>query len=86
MAWKIEFSRTAEKELGKLDKPVIHRILKFFKERVQQYPKSLGKQLKGDLSGFWRYRIGDYRAYAHVDEEKKTVVVVKIGHRREVYK
>lgn len=86
MAWTIKFARSAEKELEKLDKPVIHRILRFLKERVEPDPRSVGEKLKGELSDFWRYRIGDYRVYADIQDETVTVLVVKVGHRRNIYK
>jgi mRNA interferase RelE/StbE len=86
MAWKIELAKSAEKELSKLGKPVIKRILRFLKDRVEKDPRAVGDQLKGHLSEFWRYRIGDYRVYADIQDEKVLVLVVKIGHRKEVYK
>jgi mRNA interferase RelE/StbE len=85
MAWKIEFARSAAKELGKLDKQVVQRILKFLKERVEQNPRAVGEPLKGDLSPFWRYRVGDYRLYADIDDNHITVLIVKVGHRKNVY-
>jgi mRNA interferase RelE/StbE len=43
------------------------------------------KQLKGDLAGYYRYRVGDYRVVYYIDDEQKQVVVTVISHRREVY-
>ncbi|MFA7566671.1 MAG: type II toxin-antitoxin system RelE/ParE family toxin [Alkalispirochaeta sp.] len=86
MAWTIEFAKSAEKELSKLDRPVIHRILKYLKERVSVDPRSVGDPLKGELSKFWRYRVGDYRLYTTIQDAQVTVLVVKVGHRREVYR
>jgi mRNA interferase RelE/StbE len=54
MAWTIEFARSAEKELSKLDPQVTRRILRFLKDRVASDPRSVGEPLKGELSGFWR--------------------------------
>lgn len=86
MGWKIEFARSADKELTKLDPPVVKRILRFLKDRVSQDPRSIGEPLTGDLSGFWRYRVGDYRLYAEIRDSTVTVTVVRVGHRREVYR
>lgn len=63
MAWKIELSPTAQRQLEKLDKPVTNRILKFLRERVEKLddPREIGARLQGPLSEFWRYRVGDYR-------------------------
>ena len=86
MAWKIEFARSAAKELDKLDKPIVQKVLKFLKERVEQNPRAVGEQLKGELSQFWRYRVGDYRLYADIDDKHLTILIVKVGHRKNVYK
>jgi len=86
MAWTIEFTDTASKTLGKLDKPVAKRIVKFLRERVIKDPKAIGEALQGNLAPMWRYRVGDYRIICDISEESVKVIVVKIGHRKEVYK
>lgn len=86
MAWKIEFAKSAEKELYKLDRPVVQRILRFLRDRVTDDPRSVGEPLKGELSDFWKYRVGSYRLYADIRDENVTVLVVKVGHRRHVYR
>lgn len=86
MAWKIEFAESAAKTLGKLDKPVAKRIIKFLKEKIIDDPKMIGDALKGNWAPMWRYRVGDYRIICDINEETVTVTVVKIGHRRDVYK
>jgi len=85
MAWTIEFAESAAKTLGKLDKPVAQRIVKFLRERVATDPKAVGDVLKGNLAPMWRYRVGDYRIICDIVDESITVIVVKIGHRKEVY-
>lgn len=86
MAWQIELTGSAEKELAKLDKPVAQRIIKFLRERVSVDPRSSGKALKGDHSGLWRYRIGDYRVICEIYDDRISVLVVRVGHRKEVYR
>ncbi|NEX11198.1 MAG: type II toxin-antitoxin system mRNA interferase toxin, RelE/StbE family [Prosthecochloris sp.] len=86
MVWTIEFAATAEKELPKLDKSTAKRILKFLKERVATDPRSSGKALRGDHAGLWRYRIGDYRVICEIRDQTVSVLVVRIGHRKEVYR
>lgn len=86
MAWTVRFSNKAEKALKKLDKSAVERILRFMKERVEPNPKTVGKYLKGNLSDFWRYRVGDYRLICTIEEDELIVLVVEIGHRKEVYK
>ena len=88
MAWKIEFERSAQKELDKLDRPVARRILKFLYQRVGKLddPRKIGERLQGTLSEFWRYRVGDYRLICSLENQRLVVLVLRIGHRREVYK
>ena len=88
MAWTVEITPAAQKELKKLDRAEARRILTFLFERVQgrSDPRELGDRLKGTLREFWRYRVGDYRILCHLEEEVLTVLVVHVGHRREVYK
>jgi mRNA interferase RelE/StbE len=88
MAWKIEFEPAAQKELDKLDRPIRGRILKFLYERVGSLddPRKIGARLQGTLSEFWKYRVGDYRLICSLENERLVVLVLRIGHRREVYK
>ena len=89
MAWKVELAHSAERELDKLDSQVAKRILTFLYERVSKLdnPRNIGESLKGPtLAGLWRYRVGDYRIFCRIEDEKVCVVVVEVGHRREIYK
>lgn len=88
MAWKIEFEDRAKKELQALDKPVAKRITKFLKERVAPLddPRSIGEQLKGsELGEFWKYRVGSYRIVANIEDQAVRILVLRLGHRKEVY-
>ncbi len=90
MAWTIEFAPDAAKELAKLDSQIARRINSFLKDRVapSANPRSFGEALKGSRLGeFWKYRVGDHRIVCSIENTKITiVVVVRIGHRREVYR
>lgn len=88
MAYKVSITKTAEKELSKLDKQTALRIIRFLRERlsVSENPKSLGKELAGSLSLFWRYRVGDYRIICDVKDDELVIVALRIGHRKEIYK
>lgn len=88
MAYKISITKTAEKELSKLDKQTSARIIKFLKERlsITDNPKSLGKQLAGSLCQFWRFRVGDYRIICDIKDDELVILTLSIGHRREIYK
>ena len=88
MAWRIDFSPEAEKQLARIDRPFAQRIVTFLRERIAsaEDPRRLGKPLKGVLREFWRYRIGDYRIVTRIEDDRVLVLVVRIAHRREVYR
>lgn len=86
--WTIEFDPSAQKELDELDKPIARRIAKFLCERLGKLddPRKIGVRLQGTLSEFWRYRVGNYRIICSLEHERLVVLVLRIGHRREVYR
>ncbi len=88
MAWTIEFEKAAEKELGKLDTGARKSILRYLRDRVlaADNPRQLGKALKGELGGLWRYRVGDYRIVCQIEDAKLIVLVLRVAHRRETYR
>jgi len=89
MAWRVEISAGARKALGKLDPPAARTILKFLDEKVARAsdPRATGKVLAGSaLGNFWRWRVGNYRIVANSQDQTVTVLVVRIGHRRDVYR
>ncbi|MBB3608601.1 type II toxin-antitoxin system RelE/ParE family toxin [Rhizobium sp. BK602] len=89
MAWRIEFLRPAERELEKLGHETSRRILKFLHERIAKLedPRSVGEALKGsELGDFWKYRVGDYRIIAHIEDSAIRILIVRVGNRREVYR
>ncbi|PZM17152.1 type II toxin-antitoxin system RelE family toxin [Rhizobium tubonense] len=89
MAWRIEFQRSAERELQKLGHEAARRILTFLNDRIANLddPRSIGEALKGsELGDFWKYRVGDYRIIAHIDDSTVRIFIVRVGNRREVYR
>lgn len=89
MAWKVEFTIAAERAMGNLDKTNAKRIYKFLHERLVDLPdpRLLGKPLKGQkYNDNWRFRVGDYRVIAEIKDDVVTILVVGVGHRREVYR
>ncbi len=87
MAWSIEISTRAEKQLSKLDKPIARRLTSFLRERVAKLedPRSVGEALRGSqLGDYWKYRVGDYRIVADIQDQKLCVVAVHIGNRKDV--
>lgn len=88
MAWRIEFERAAERELAKLDKQTAKRILKFLNDRIAPLadPRSIGEALHGSLGAFWKYRVGDYRIVASIEDRRLRILIIRIGNRRDVYR
>jgi mRNA interferase RelE/StbE len=89
MASTIEFSPVAQKELKKHDPQTAKRILKFLNERIAPLdnPRLIGEALTGsELGNYWKYRVGDWRVIAEIQDKALRIIVVRIGNRREVYR
>jgi mRNA interferase RelE/StbE len=88
LSWRIEITRTATKQITKLDVEGQKAILKFLHERLApaENPRQWGIALQGDKRGLWRYRVGDYRLICDIQDEKVTVLVLELGHRKDVYR
>lgn len=83
---KLGYTAFALKQLKKLDKQVSSRILDYMDEVAKlENPRERGKMLVGNLIGFWRYRVGDYRVLCKIKDNELVITVVDVGHRREVY-
>jgi mRNA interferase RelE/StbE len=89
LAWTIDYTETARKQLLKLDRQVARRILDFMDERIagQEDPRSSGKALTGPILGvFWRYRVGDCRIICDIQDGALRILVIEIGDRKSVYR
>ena len=86
MAWKVEYSVVALKTLQRFDPPVRRRILSFVETRVMAEPRRIGEALKGRFGEYWKYRVGDYRLICDIEDATRTVWVLQIGDRKEVYR
>lgn len=89
MAWTVELSGLAQKNLDQLEPQIARRILAFLHERVSRLddPRSIGEALKGARLGeLWKYRVGDYRLICDLQDRALVVLVVRVGNRREVYR
>ena len=88
MAWTIELSPVAEKTLARLDRPTAKRLDAFLRERLAKLtnPRSIGEALRGELGDLWKYRVGDFRIIAAIEDRRLVILVVRIRNRREVYK
>lgn len=88
LVYRVEFSKTAKKQLAKLDKPVAKRIIEWLRERVDgcDNPKLWGASLVGEFSGLWKYRVGTFRLICEIRDGELIVLVIELGHRGEIYK
>lgn len=87
MAWEIKFDEGVERTLGKLDKQTAKRIVRKLRQIAQlDNPRQLGKALTGNLSGLWRYRVGDWRIICYLEDAELVVLVIDVDHRRQVYR
>ena len=87
--WTIEYDREVLKEFRKIDKQAIRRIDDYLNQRlaIQDDPRVLGKPLQGSrFDSLWRFRVGDYRIIANIEDQTITITVLKIGHRKDVYR
>jgi mRNA interferase RelE/StbE len=89
LAWRIELDPAVEKDLKRIGPENARRIIKFLRERIAHLddPRSIGEPLHGPKLGeFWKYRSGDYRIVASIQDQLITVRVVRVGHRSDVYR
>lgn len=88
MAWRVEITPTAGRQITKLDRHIQISIVRYLREHLERSedPRRQGKALRGEKAGLWRYRVGDYRIICHLRDDSKTVVVLALGHRKEVYR
>lgn len=89
MAWTIEYARSVQKEIRRLNPQTRKRIRDFLQERLAKHdnPRSMGKALKGSQLGeLWRYRVGDWRLICEIQDRRLVVLLLHAGHRREIYR
>ncbi|MDR2149070.1 MAG: type II toxin-antitoxin system RelE/ParE family toxin [Tannerella sp.] len=88
MAYSLDSTPQFDKYFKKLDKQSQENIANYIRKKLVniENPRSIGKPLKGNLQGLWRYRIGDYRLICQIQDQKLIILAVEIAHRKEVYK
>jgi mRNA interferase RelE/StbE len=89
MKWQVSLDLDATREFDRLDGSVQKRVAKFMYERLAHLgdPRSIGEALHGSTLGdYWKYRVGDYRLIARIADRLVEIIVVRVGHRREVYR
>jgi mRNA interferase RelE/StbE len=88
LAWTLRISETARRQLKKLDRSTAQGLLRYLNRLVLQTedPRQRGKALTANLSGLWRYRVGDYRVICLIEDDRLVVLVVGLSHRSDVYR
>jgi mRNA interferase RelE/StbE len=86
--WRVRFEKRALKDMARLGSVDRERVARFIRDRIasKDNPREIGEALAGPFAGLWKYRIGDYRVIASIDDRAITVAVIRIGNRREVYR
>ena len=87
MVWTIDFSKESRKQIKKLSRYTQAQLLDYLEHKIAnlENPRSRGEAMSANYAGFWRYRVEDYRVICEIKDEKLVVLVVKLGHRREIY-
>ncbi|MDR1028415.1 MAG: type II toxin-antitoxin system RelE/ParE family toxin [Clostridiales Family XIII bacterium] len=87
MTYRLIFTETAQKQLKKIDKYQERIIVGWLQKNIScaENPKAHGKGLTGNLAGYWRYRIGDYRIVCKIHDAVCEVIVIQVGHRSKIY-
>ena len=85
--WTVEFDDRARRELRKLAAKIQQTILRYLRNRIAVAgdPRRFGKPLRRNLAGLWRYRVEDYRLICRLEDDRVVVLVLQVGHRRDVY-
>jgi len=85
--YKVDFTKRALISLKKLDEPTAKLLVQWIRNHLEgiENPRSIGKPLQDDLSEKWRYRKGNYRIIAEINDDKILILVVDIGHRKDIY-
>ncbi|HOH93010.1 MAG TPA: type II toxin-antitoxin system RelE/ParE family toxin [Anaerolineaceae bacterium] len=87
MGYTVEIFDHAFKQLSKLDKPVQKLLLNWLEKNLQgtENPRLKGKGLVGNHSREWRYRVGDYRIIVDIQDKVLIVLIIAVGHRKDIY-
>ena len=88
MIYELKYEARAVKQIKKLD-PATRKLIKSWIEKNllnTDNPRQHGKGLTGGLSQYWRYRVGDYRILAEINDTEIVIIIVEVGHRREIYR
>ena len=88
MKYKILFEKNADRQLKKIDITQQRIIVNLIAKNLENTndPRISGKSLKGNLKDYWRYRIGNYRIIAEINDDEFKILIIEVGHRKDIYK
>lgn len=87
MKYRVEYSKSAQKQLKKLDNYTKAMLMSWITKNLVECeePRNQGKALKGNLKNQWRYRVGSYRILCDIEDDKLVILVINVGHRKDIY-
>lgn len=85
--YRVEWALRAQKQMKKMDPTTAGLILRWVHKNLDgcDDPRRHGKSLTANRAGQWRYRIGDYRLIAEIEDTKIVILILEVGHRKEIY-
>jgi mRNA interferase RelE/StbE len=88
MRYSVEYTNSSVKQLKKMDKKITAFIISYIEEKLVDCdnPRLYGKALQGNMKDKWRYRVGEYRILANIEDDKVVITVVEVGHRKAIYR
>ncbi len=88
MSYSVKYKKAAEKKLEKMDATVRNRIKTWIDKNLEgcENPRAKGKALEGEWEGYWRYRVGNYRLVADIQDDKIIILIVNVDKRNDIYK
>ena len=86
MKYRIFYTEKSIRQLKKMD-PSTKKLITHYFRKIEQLnePRAKGKALSANLKGFWRYRIGDHRAICEIDDDRIIIILIDVGHRKDIY-
>ena len=88
MKYHVEYSKRADKSFAKMDKHIAKSIIDWIENNLEgcENPRLHGKSLVGNYSGKWRYRVGDYRIIADIQDDRILILILDVEHRSKIYR
>jgi|AntDeeMinimDraft_5_1070356.scaffolds.fasta_scaffold17385_3 mRNA interferase RelE/StbE len=83
--YDVLFTKKANKELSKLDPDARQQIIAAIEDLKREARPTNSRALRGELKGYWRLRSGDYRVIYQIKKEKLQIIVIRAGHRKDIY-